>query len=87
MKKILLRLIVDILVAFSVIQGWWFVALLIGLISTWSFPYYIEILIAGVAYDSLFGLVPDMGVKGYAGTILAAAIFLIVAGFKKVVRR
>lgn len=85
--KIALRLILDIPLAFAVIEGWWFAALPLGLIGAWAFPYYFEIFIAGVVYDSLFGLVPDMGIKGYAGMIVATAVLSMIGGFKKVTRR
>jgi hypothetical protein len=85
--KLFVRIIIDIVLVFLVIQGWWFVALPIGLIGGWFFPFYAEILLAGIAYDSLFGMVPGMGFSGYLGTIVSIVVLLIVSGSKSLVRR
>ena len=85
--RTLIRLVVDLILAVSVIEGWWFLALPISLIGVWSFPYFAEIIVAGFAYDALYGMVPGMGVKAYAGTIAACISSAIFAGLKKVVRK
>lgn len=82
-----IRIFVDLLMVISVLEGWWFVALPLGLVCAWLFSFYIEILVAGIVYDSLFGLVPEMGLKGYLGTIVAAVIIVITSGLKRVVRK
>jgi hypothetical protein len=86
-NNIFARIIIDIVIAFSVTQGWWFIALPLGLLGCWFFPYYLEIFMAGVAYDSLFGMVPDVGYKGYFGLIISAIGLFVVAGLKRIVRR
>ncbi len=88
MKNIfIIRIIVDVVIAFAVIQGWWFIALPLGLIGCWSFPYYVEIFIAGIAYDSLFGMIPEIGYRGYLGIIVSVTGLILVAWSKKIVRR
>ena len=86
-KKILLRILIDILLMVSVIHGWWFFVVPLGLIGAYLFLYFVEIIIAGVVYDSLFGLIPEMGIKGHAGIITVVIILGIVSGVKKVVRK
>jgi len=85
--KIILRIIVDVLLAFSIFNGWWTLSLVIGVLSIWYFRTFIEIIVAGVAYDSLFGMTPGMGVWGYAGTIVATILFLLETLLRQVVRR
>ena len=46
----------------------------------------IVILFLGIAYDALFAMVPDMGVRGYSGIILAIVLIAIILGVKKIVR-
>lgn len=80
------RIILDIVIAVSVLYGWWFVVVPLGLYCIWKFPGYIEILIAGVAYDSLFGFTQEVGILGYIGTITASLMIIFVLSLKKVMR-
>lgn len=82
-----LRIAADILLIVALIQGWWLVALLVGLFGSWYFFFYIELVIAGLVYDSLFGMAPGMGVKGHLGIIIAVVIFFAARILKRVVRR
>ena len=86
-SKVITRIIIDLLLAVSVLQGWWFIALLLGIIGLWMFPYYIELIIAGIVYDSLFGMIPKMGWKEYIGTILSVVIFGIGWWGRRVLKR
>ena len=85
--KLSFRIITDLLLLISVVNGWWFIALPLSLMGAWNFPYFIEIILAGIAYDSLFGLVPEMGLWGYAGTIMAVIGSIVANVLKKIVRR
>ena len=85
--KLPLRIATDIILAVALIQGWWLVAVLAALFGSWYFHLYIEVILAGLVYDSLFGMVPGMGVKGYIATIAAVAIFLAAHILRRVVRR
>jgi hypothetical protein len=86
-KKALLRIALDILLAVSVANGWWFVAAPLGAIGALAFPYFSELVIAGVAYDSLFGFIPGMGLGQYAGTIVSVVLLISATLFRKVVRK
>lgn len=86
-KKIFYRIIVDVLIAICILQGWWFVALPIAIISVWRFPGYIEIIVAGIAYDSLFGYSAEYGIWGYAGTLIATFIFVSLFFIRKLLRK
>lgn len=80
------RIIFDLVIALAVINGWWFVALPLGLIAAWKYPGYIEILVAGVAYDALFGLTPATGALGYVGTIVSVLLIICILVLKKIMR-
>jgi len=85
--KLIGRILFDVIIAISVLSGWWFIALPVALCGAWLFSYFIEIVIAGIAYDAFFGMVPSMGWKGYVATIISIIILLIVTALKRVVRK
>jgi hypothetical protein len=82
----MLRIIINIILALSILTGWWFVALPLGLFAVWKFPLYIEIIVAGIGYDALFGFTREAGVYGYLGTILTSVVVIFVLTLKKVMR-
>lgn len=85
-RSIITRIVIDILIFFFIINGWWFIAVpLIG-IGAWKFSFIPEIVIAGVMYDALFGMTSSYGVWGYVGTIVAAVIICIAQVIKKMIR-
>jgi len=86
-KNTIKRLICDLLILISVMNGWWPIAIVVGLFGNWFFLYFIEIIIAGVIFDSLFGYNQYLGVVGYYGTIITVVIFIIISGLKKVLGR
>ncbi len=86
-RTIIFRIIIDIFLAFCILNGTWFVALPLGIFGVWNFPYFVEIIIAGIAYDSLFGFTSGMGAWGYAGTIVSIGILVLVSVLKEVVRK
>lgn len=86
-KQSIFRIILDILIVISVINAWWFVALPLAVLGMWKSLYFIEIIIAGIAYDSLFGFVSAMGVWGYVGTMTSIVVFGVIIIFKKIVRK
>lgn len=81
-----MRVVVDIIIAVSVIFGLWYAALPIALVSAWVFPFYLELMIAGFAFDSLFGFGSGLGVVAYAGTLVSISSFIVLYLFKKMVR-
>lgn len=85
-KKTSLRIALDVIILVSVIFGWWFAAIPLGLIGAWVFPRYAELPIAGFLYDVLFGIGRGMGILGYAYTIGAALLLGFVAYMKIVVK-
>ena len=82
----LIRLIIDVVFFGSVIHGWWFVALLSGMIGTLRYRWFPEILIAGIAYDSLFGLLPGQEIHNYAGIITALVLFIVSRVLRSILR-
>lgn len=86
-KKILSRIILDLLMLIFLLNGWWFLALPLALIGAYLFPYFIEMIIAGIGYDALFGFISGIGLWKYAGTAISIVLFLGVVALKKTVRR
>lgn len=85
-KQLIFRILLDFLIIVSILHAWWFIALPLAIFGVWKFPYFIEIILAGIIYDSLFGFVSGMGVLGYVGTVVSIIVFGIVVLLRKVVR-
>lgn len=81
-KSILIRIIIDIVLFISIIKGWWFIAFPLIIFSVWLLPFFIESIIAGIVYDSLFGLISGLGIWSYTGTIFSVFTFFIIINFK-----
>ncbi len=85
--KTVYRIILDLCIITTVIQGWWFFALPLALIGVWTFPFFIEIMCVGILYDALFNFGPEMGMWAYSGTVASVCIFIVVYFVKKVARK
>jgi hypothetical protein len=85
-SKNLSRIILGIIIVLCVIQGWWFIALPLAFVCAWMFSSFVELMIAGIVYDSLFGFVKENGLWGYVGTGISVIGFSILAFLKKVTR-
>ncbi|MDB5238681.1 MAG: hypothetical protein JWO00_16 [Candidatus Parcubacteria bacterium] len=87
---LLFRLAVDAVLAVCVLFGLWYIALPVGAIALFRFPYFMELTAAGFAYDALFGMNASSGnmsfIAAYAGTLSTAGISLAVAAIKGSVR-
>jgi hypothetical protein len=86
-KKIIFRIIVDIVIAFCAVFGLWYVFLPLGLIAAWFFPYYAELTVAGFVYDALFSMGRGFGLFGYAGLVVTIIALAVVSFLKFVIRR
>lgn len=86
MHKIILRIVLDIGIVIAVFNGWWFIVLPLSFVGIWLLPFFIEIVIAGLIYDSLFGFVPEMGIWGYVGTLTSIFFLFIIALIKGNIR-
>lgn len=84
-KKILGRIVLDFLIAVSILNGWWFVALPLGIVGVWIYKNYFEFIIAGVAYDALFGMVKGTGWIGYIGTIISVIMYTVITRLHHVI--
>ncbi|MDE1974918.1 MAG: hypothetical protein KGI49_00155 [Patescibacteria group bacterium] len=85
-EDVVIRVILDIVLAVSIIFGWWFVFVPLGLLCLWMFPYYAELIAAGFLYDSLFDMDRGLGVVGFSGIIITAVITVAFSVLKLVVR-
>ena len=81
-SKTILRIAMDAAMLVCVFFGWWYIALPIGVIALFRFPLYVELVVAGFAYDSLFG----MGAASFAGTIVALSFLALAAALKGSIR-
>ncbi|MES2216380.1 MAG: hypothetical protein V4481_03720 [Patescibacteria group bacterium] len=86
MPRIITRIIIDIAILLCLIHGWGFVALPLGIVGALVFPFYIELILAGVMYDALFGFTAGQGFAGYLGTIISTVFIFIVIIIKKIMR-
>ncbi len=86
-SKLIQRIIIDLLIVWSLIQGFWFLVIIFGAIGLWKYEQFYEIIIAGIGYDALFGMVPRMGIHGYYGTIIGIILYIAAFFLKKLVRK
>ena len=82
----IIRICLYIAIIGAIINGWWFIALPLLLIGVWRLSFRIEIIIAGIMYDALFGMVHGMGWWGYIGTIVSVIIVSVILIFEKMIR-
>ena len=83
-KEIVLRIFMDLVMAVSIFFGWWYVALPVGIVGLFKFPYFLELILAGFVYDSLFGMGSGLGFMAkYAGIVTCIAFSVIVFAFKR----
>ena len=82
--KVTLRIVLDAIILFSAVFGWWYVALPLALACAWSFPVYAEAVAIGFIYDLLYDL--PRGFAGFYGLFIGVAIFAAVSYLKMVVR-
>jgi hypothetical protein len=85
-QSFFLRICIYIATIFCIINGWWFIALPLLLLGAWKFSFKIEIVLAGVVYDALFGMVKGTGLWGYVGTLTAIVVVLLFMIFRKMIR-
>ncbi|MDE2038038.1 MAG: hypothetical protein KGI69_02335 [Patescibacteria group bacterium] len=81
-----LRITMDILLAVSVIFGWWYISIPFGLICLWMFPYYGEFIVFGFLYDEIFTMGRGLGLWSFAGLLVTTAATIAFSIFKLVVR-
>ncbi len=85
-KNSIIRLVVNILLFVSVLNGWWPIAFIVGVGGAWYWPHFIEIIVAGVAYDALFGMISGTSIHGWIGTIVSIVLYTVILLIKKIVR-
>ena len=83
---LIIRILLYIGIFFSIINGWWFIALPLLLVGIWLFAFRFEIIISGILYDALFGMIPGTGIWGYVGTLTAIIMLIILGILKRMVR-
>lgn len=85
--KLAKRLILDLLLIFSVLNGWWAFSLFFGLIGLCLFDYFIEIIFAGIIFDSIFGQNTGSGFWSYFGIVFSILFFALITWLRQVLRR
>ncbi|MFA6601409.1 MAG: hypothetical protein WCT02_00905 [Candidatus Paceibacterota bacterium] len=87
-KRTFLRITTDLALLLCVLEGWWIPAIVIGVLGLWYFSFYVfDFLVAGILFDSLFGIVSKLAWVSYAGTILSLMLAELVQTVKKLVRK
>ena len=81
--KIFIRLFIGILSLFFIMQGLWPIALLILSVGLFSFPFYLEIIIAGYIFDNLY----SSSYLGFAYRHLGLFISLLIYVFYTILIR
>lgn len=87
MKNISARIIGDIVLFILTIFGFWYIVIVGTIYLSFVQKRYIEIVLFGIVYDSLFRMIPGEGYHGYWGTILSTTIFLLIVFIKKLIRK
>jgi hypothetical protein len=69
-----------------VVKGVWIVAALLALFLLWKYHAIVTVLVAGILYDALYGMLPAQTWYGYVGTITAIVFVIGFYMLKKLVR-
>jgi len=83
----MLRIIIDIILAATVLSGWWVVTIILGMVGSMIFPTFIECIFAGIFFDALYGFARGAGYSAYLGSAISLVIFLGTITLKQVIRR
>lgn len=86
-RNAILRITLDVILFASIILGWWFIAIPVGIACAWFFPRYAELAVAAFMHDCLYGVNRGLGIWGYAYVIGAAIILGMFAYIKTVVKK
>ena len=81
------RIVLDIVLIFAVMSGWWHVALIVAIVGLIFFQLYIEAAIAGMVYDALFGIRSDHFFKQHIALIVSTALFIVTFLIRRSIRR
>gem|GEM_PF-1697341 len=86
-RKIFLRILLDLILLFAVIQNWWIIAVVLACVNCWLFSCNFEIIVIGFFYDVLFRVISASSPVSYVGTILSTGIFVASNAIAKIIRR
>ena len=84
--RLIKRILWDFAILVCLVQGWWYAAIIIAMICAWNHKLYLEIIIAGLIYDSLYGPVAVNSISSYIGLTLGIALFIMISIMKRVIR-
>ncbi|MEI6304868.1 MAG: hypothetical protein WCP09_02500 [Candidatus Taylorbacteria bacterium] len=84
--KFLRRIIFDVAILACLVQGWWYAALIVAVIAAWNHKMYVELIIAGLIYDSLYGPVSMNNMTTHIGLTICVVLFILIGIMKKVIR-
>jgi hypothetical protein len=83
----LIRIVADLILLILVVYGQWYVALPLGLVAAWLFPYYVELLMLGLIHDALFGLGHGLDPWAHAGLVIAIVALGLASFLRGFMRR
>lgn len=83
-NSLLFRFIAAIILFACIIWGYWWIAWILAIIFLFIFPVYFEILVAGILYDALYGVIlPELFHMRCMFTILSFMLFFASVFLKK----
>ncbi len=85
--KFSFRILLDISIIAFAIAGYWPLLVTFGFLGLVFFDFYLEIVIAGIIFDSLFGINRELGIYSYSISILTLIIFLLYKFLNKILRK
>lgn len=82
-----IRIIIDLCLIVAVMQGWWIVVLIIGLIGLVVCNNFIETVLAGLAYDALFHPALAANFSSHVAAVIGACSYGVAAIVRSSFRR
>ena len=81
------RITIDVALAIAVAQGWWHVALVVGIAGLVVCRNFIEIIAAGIAYDALFRPTFGLTISSHLAGLVATCAFALTVLVHSSIRR
>lgn len=80
------RIIFALAILACLVQGWWYAALIIAILAAWNHKMYVELIIGGLIYDSMYGPVSMNNLTTHIGLTMCAVLFVLIGIMKRVIR-
>ena len=81
-----LRILLDAAIVVCILLGWWYIALPLAILCAWVLPCYLELVLGGIFFDSLYGIGRGLGLMGFLGVIASLVLGGIIILLKAIVK-